>query len=97
MKNVIDKKLSSPNTAYNPVPAANYFNKIKSEISSKAFHAPEFSEGQMINEFRADEVQRLPYNKPASPSTPSNSSTGLIKPQAVPQATYTGSPIQTTA
>ncbi len=67
MKNIIDKKLSQTNPVYNPVPASNFFNRMKAELSSKAFQSPEFTQSLIINEFRADELSRQPP-RPASPA-----------------------------
>jgi hypothetical protein len=67
MKNNLDRKLSQQRPAYNQVPAANFFNRIRNEVSNKAFQGPEFVDGSIINDFKVEEVQRLPVQVVASP------------------------------
>lgn len=56
MKNVLDKKLIEKNPAVNKTHLNNYFAKLKADFSNKAFQAPEYTNGQIINNFETNEL-----------------------------------------
>lgn len=101
MKGIIDKKLSQPNPVYNTVPASNYFNRIKSELSNKAFQSPEL-QNQIINEFKGvDESVRF-TNRSASPainivSNPMPTGMSIGNPLPSPTGAIISRPIQPSA
>ena len=53
MKSVIDDSLTQESPTYNKPAANSYLNKLRNELSSKAFQTPEFSKGNIINDFKA--------------------------------------------
>jgi WD40 repeat protein len=63
MKNNLDKVLSQKNPIYN-MPIANaYFNRMKIDMSQKAFQSPEYVENKIINSFNIESGRAPPASQ----------------------------------
>ncbi len=69
MKDNIDSLLSQHNTAYNKSLGTAYLNKLKNELSSKAFQAPEFTHNGIVSDFKLKSATPQPV-KVALKQTP---------------------------
>lgn len=86
MKTNLDKILSQKNPVYNMPTANAYFNRMKTDLTQKAFQSPEYVENKIINSFNIDTIRAPPVSqdksKPATftNQTPSNLSAGNVAP-----------------